>query len=194
MGPPGTPTAWTTYLATENADATAEKVTAAGGKLISEPFDVMDAGRMAVAADPAGAVFGIWQSRRHTGVAAGQRAGLADLEREHEPRTWTPARPSTRPCSASATATCPGDFRYATLDLHGGMVGGIGDWRRGGPARRTGARTSRWPTPTPPVARAADLGGRVISPASDTPYGRMATVSDDQGAVFSVMSSPAGQG
>ena len=44
------------------------------------------------------------------------------------------------------------------------------------------------------VARAASLGGRVISPPADTPYGRMATLGDDQGAVFSVMSSPAGQG
>ena len=39
------------------------------------------------------------------------------------------------------------------------------------------------------VAKATDLGGSVIAPPFDTPYGRMAVVADDQGAVFAVMTS-----
>ena len=50
------------------ADATTAKVTAAGGAVLAEPFDVMDVGRMSVAADPGGAVFGIWQARSHKGM------------------------------------------------------------------------------------------------------------------------------
>src|SRR2546423_8521162 len=57
----GQPPAWTTYVSVEDADATAQKVTEAGGQAFAEPMDVMDLGRMAVFADPAGAVFGIWQ-------------------------------------------------------------------------------------------------------------------------------------
>ena len=59
---------WTTYLATSDADATARKIKDAGGQVIVEPADVMDVGRMAVAVDPAGAVFGLWQARAFPGA------------------------------------------------------------------------------------------------------------------------------
>ena len=59
---------WNTYIATDDVDATAAKVVAAGGTMLLEPFDVMDAGRMAVAFDPTGGGFGLWQSGRHTGA------------------------------------------------------------------------------------------------------------------------------
>ena len=35
---------------------------------LMEPFDVMDAGRMAVFADPEGAVFCVWQAKEHKGA------------------------------------------------------------------------------------------------------------------------------
>src|SRR4051812_42543247 len=48
---------WNTYVWVESADETSSKVIDAGGRVLTEPFDVMDAGRMAVFADPEGAVF-----------------------------------------------------------------------------------------------------------------------------------------
>lgn len=68
--PPGMqlPSAWSTYLATEDAVATADAITAAGGTLVFAPFEVMDAGMMGVASDPTGAAFGIWQAGSHPGV------------------------------------------------------------------------------------------------------------------------------
>ena len=87
QGPPGTPAAWTTYLASDDADETAGKVKAAGGQVLMEPMDVMDVGRMAVAADPGGAVFGVWQARAHTGFGLANEPGIGVLEREHEPGT-----------------------------------------------------------------------------------------------------------
>jgi len=57
----GQPPAWSTYISVENADATAGKVRDAGGTVLAEPMDVLDLGRMAVFADTAGTVFGIWQ-------------------------------------------------------------------------------------------------------------------------------------
>src|SRR5215470_5179405 len=58
----GTPAAWMTYFASENVDETTTKIRASGGQVLLEPTDVMDASRIAVAADPGGAVFGIWQA------------------------------------------------------------------------------------------------------------------------------------
>src|SRR2546423_12676146 len=59
---------WNTYVAVDSADETAAKVRAAGGRVISEPFDVMDAGRMAVFTDPEGAAFCVWQAGSHKGA------------------------------------------------------------------------------------------------------------------------------
>lgn len=65
----GHPPVWSTYFAVSNADATAAKVKDAGGRVLLEPFDVTDAGRMAIVSDPTGAVFGIWQAGNHFGAA-----------------------------------------------------------------------------------------------------------------------------
>ena len=64
----GQPTAWTTYVSVEDADATAAAVKDAGGTVMAEPMDVMDLGRMAVFADPSGAVFGVWQPGTFAGA------------------------------------------------------------------------------------------------------------------------------
>ena len=59
---------WDTYIWVESADDTASKVRDAGGGVVKEPFDVMDAGRMYVLTDPEGAVFCVWQAKRHRGA------------------------------------------------------------------------------------------------------------------------------
>jgi uncharacterized protein len=191
MGPPGTPAVWTTYLATDNADATADKITAAGGQVISEPFDVMNAGRMAIATDPAGAVFGIWQSNAHTGFQLANEPG-ALIWTENMSPDLDGSKAFYQAVFGFAYGDIPGDFQYATLDLPAGMVGGIGEVQPGEPAH-WGAYFAVADTDAA-AAKAIELGGRVISPPSDTPYGRMATLSDDQGAVFSLMSVPSGPG
>ena len=62
------PPHWKVYISTDNADATAKRVSQAGGKLLAPPFDVFDAGRMAMAQDPTGAVFCIWQAKNNKGT------------------------------------------------------------------------------------------------------------------------------
>src|SRR3954449_12094806 len=59
---------WNTYIQVDSADETASKVRAAGGSVVTEPFDVMDAGRMAVFTDPEGAAFCVWEPKRHKGA------------------------------------------------------------------------------------------------------------------------------
>ena len=67
----GVPPNWAVYIAVENADATAEKITKAGGTVVAPPFDVMDLGRMAAVQDPAGATFCLWQPGLNTGTRIG---------------------------------------------------------------------------------------------------------------------------
>src|SRR3712207_4079850 len=62
------PATWNTYVWVESADDTATKVRDAGGTVITEPFDVGDARRMAVCADPDGAAFSLWQAKAHRGA------------------------------------------------------------------------------------------------------------------------------
>src|SRR4249919_3019642 len=59
---------WQVYLASDDCDATAKRIADAGGTLVQAPMDVMDQGRMALARDPAGAQFGLWQGRVHIGA------------------------------------------------------------------------------------------------------------------------------
>src|ERR1700733_2782959 len=57
----GQPSAWMSYVSVKDADVTAAAIKDAGGMVFVEPMDVMTVGRMVVAADPTGAVFGLWQ-------------------------------------------------------------------------------------------------------------------------------------
>jgi len=78
----GIPTHWNLYVAVENADTTAERAAGLGAKVIAEPFDVYDVGRMAVVQDPTGAVFSLWQAKRHSGFGIKGAPGtfcVADL-------------------------------------------------------------------------------------------------------------------
>jgi uncharacterized protein len=191
MGPADMPTFWTTYIASDDADETAAKIKAAGGQLMAEPFDVMDVGRMFIAVDPGGAIFGVWQARAHTGV------GLAN-----EPGSLTWSENMSRAYEANKTFYAAvfgysyGDIgaegmNYSTLDLDGRQVGGIGEIGADQPAETP----AYWGTyfavadTDAAVAKVVELGGSVVAPAWDSPYGRMAMVSDDQGAMFAVMAS-----
>jgi uncharacterized protein len=63
------------YLATDSVDQTADTIKAAGGQVLADPADVMEQGRMAVAADPAGGVFGLWQGGLTTGIGLANEPG-----------------------------------------------------------------------------------------------------------------------
>jgi uncharacterized protein len=197
MGPAEMPPVWTTYIASPDADETASKIKSAGGQLIMEPFDVMDVGRMAIAADPAGAVFGVWQAGSHTGV-----------QRANEPGSLAWNENMSRDFDANKAFyqavfgydlgdMSEGGFRYATLDLGGRPAGGIGELGPDVPAEIPAHWSVYFGIQDTDAAlvRVAELGGTVIQPARDTPFGRMAVAADDQGAVFSLMSiAPAGDG
>jgi hypothetical protein len=64
----GIPPNWMAYVSVENVDETVRKIQSSGGRALSMPFDVMDVGRMSVVQDPTGAVFAVWQPKRHIGA------------------------------------------------------------------------------------------------------------------------------
>jgi len=65
----GVPPMWNSYITVENVDAAADRAKELGATLHAPPFDVMEAGRMAVIQDPQGAFFMLWQTNQHIGAA-----------------------------------------------------------------------------------------------------------------------------
>jgi predicted enzyme related to lactoylglutathione lyase len=65
---PGSGGAWSTYIAVDDADATAALVASHGGAIVSQPCDAGPGGRAATCADPSGASFRLWQARARPGA------------------------------------------------------------------------------------------------------------------------------
>jgi predicted enzyme related to lactoylglutathione lyase len=78
----GVPPNWMIYISTDDVEQSARKAAELGGNILMQPFDVMDAGRMAVVQDPTGAAFCLWQAKSSTGIRARNEDGAfcwADL-------------------------------------------------------------------------------------------------------------------
>ncbi len=196
LGPPEEPSTWTTYLATSDADETAGRITAAGGQVLVAPVDVMDQGRMVMAADPGGAVFGLWQARRHTGFQLANEPGSVTWN-ENLSRGFDGNKAFYRAVFGYEYGDIgAAGFRYATLKVGGSEVGGIGELDSSLPAEAP----ARWSAyfavedTDAAVAKVTSLGGTTVRPGWDSPYGRIAIVADGDGAVFSLISAPAETG
>ena len=204
--PPGAPAnaVWNTYVWVADADETAAKVRAAGGSVLMEPDDVMDAGRMAVFADPAGAAFCVWQAKQHRGAAVVNEPGSLNFNDLH-----------TRDLDG-ARAFYGAVFGWEILDVGGGSawaLPGYGDFleqrnpgmrenmaKMGAPERFEDVVASVRPISDDRPAhwgvtfgvddadaiasRAAELGGKVVMAPVDGPWVRMTVIQDPQGATF----------
>ena len=187
------PSMWTTYLAVEDAADTVAKIKANGGRVFMEPMDVMDVGVMAIAQDPGGAVFGIWQARAHTGAGIANEPG-SFIWNENMSRAWTENKAFYKAGFGWEYGDMSdGGFNYATFKVAGVDVGGIGELGSDMPAEVPANWTTYFAVDNTDesVDQLIKLGGNVIRPAWDTPFGRMASVSDDQGSAFCLMSAPA---
>jgi predicted enzyme related to lactoylglutathione lyase len=186
---PGTPSAWSTYIATDDVNATAKAVEANGGKTLVAPMQVMDQGSMAVFADPTGAVFAVWQPAAMTG------AQLVNV-----PGSFSWNELATRDMQA-AKDFYPKVFNW-TIKSNPGPQGEYVEWQVDGRSVAGGmAMGSMYPPQVPShwlvyfavanaddtIKRAQELGGKVSAPAMDIPQGRFAVLSDPQGASFAVI-------
>jgi uncharacterized protein len=207
--PEGAPAqaAWNTYVWVADAGETAAGVRNAGGTVLTEPFDVGDAGRMAAFADPAGAVFCVWQPGRHRGATIVNEHGAVSFNDLHTHDL------------EGARAFYGAVFGWELLPFgDGGMwaLPAYGDFlelrnpgtrsrmrEMGSPERfeEVVASAARLSADEPDVAphwgvtfavddadliasRAAELGGRVLVPPFDAPWVRMTIIADPQGATF----------
>lgn len=187
--PPSAPPAWTLYLASDDVDATAAAVSGHGGTVHLPPGDVGALGRMGIAADPTGAVFGVWQAGEHIGAEVVNQAGAL---------TWDDLR-SPDPDTARAFYTAVFSYRtdplpdagpdYATFSLPGerAPLGGMGGMMG------AAAQPAHWLVyfgvvhADAAVTAAEQGGGKVLARDLDTPYGRMAALADPAGAAFMVI-------
>jgi uncharacterized protein len=193
MGAPDAPSAWMTYLATDDVDATAAKIKGAGGQILAEPMDVMEEGRMAVAMDPAGAVFGLWQGGNTTGLGRANEPGTL-VWSEQMSRDWDGSKAFYQAVFGYDYQDMSADgFKYALLMVDGHEVGGIGEYPEDTPAQVPAAWATYFAVTDTDAAMAkvTELGGRVVQPPNDTPFGRIGVVADNHGAVFSLITPPA---
>ena len=198
---------WNTYIAVADADASAAKVRDAGGTVFMDPFDVMDAGRMSVVADPEGAMFCLWQAKENFGAAVVNEHGALNFNGL-----------ATRDPQA-AERFYGAVFGWKLLPLKSGpmwVLPGYGDHleektpglrenmaQMGAPegfvdvvaqvipiAPDDSDTPAHWAVTfgvddaTETAAKAATLGGEVVAGPFDAPWTRLAVIKDPQGATF----------
>jgi len=200
---------WNTYVWVESADEAGSKVLDAGGRIVTDPFDVMDAGRMAVFTDPEGAAFCVWQAKEHKGARIVNEPGSLNFNGLN-----------TRDAEG-AKSFYGSVFGWETLGLEGGAemwrLPGYADFlEQSDPELRKRMAESGAPegfedvvatlNPIPDdqpdvpahwsvtfavddadatAERAAKLGGQVLVPPFDAPWVRMTVITDPQRATFS---------
>lgn len=198
---------WNTYIWTDSADETAARALKAGGKVIMEPFDVMQAGRMAVIADPEGATFCVWQAKDHKG---------AKVVNEHGSLNFNGLATRDIDGAKSFYGTV---FGWETLGLPGMMMWALPGYGDHLEERSPGVRKQMSQMGAPegfidvvatlnPIAegdsetpahwsvtfavddaetaaaKASELGGQVVAGPLNAPWTRLVVVKDPQGATF----------
>lgn len=192
---PNAPQAWMVYIGTRDADASAKKIEAEGGKVVAPPFDVMDAGRMAVFQDPSGAFISVWQPKTMNGFGVQRKAG-AFAWAELNSRGFEKAKPFYKRVFGWGEKVSPmgeGQGDYTEFKLADESIGGAMEMNPMVPQEVP----SYWMVYFGAVdvdkahKKAVDLGGKEVLPPADFPGGRFSIVSDPQGAAFGILSTNA---
>lgn len=180
------PPVWSTYLASDDLAATTKAIEDASGKIIAPAMQVGDFGSMLIAEAPGGGVFGVWQGASHTGFEIFNETG-AVVWNEFMTRDFDAAK-DFYATVFGYTYTAMGDD-YATVELDGNTVGGIGRL----PAEVPSQVPPHWrcyfavEDADAAAARVEELGGTITRRPMDMPYGRHADVADPQGAMFAII-------
>lgn len=180
----GVPAMWNSYITVASADAAAERAAELGANVHAPPFDVMQAGRMAVIQDPQGAYVMVWEPREHIGAGLVNAPGAL---------VWNELQSPDLDASAAFYGAL---FGWDMQDAPGMNERYLSI--KNGEANNGGMRAL---TPgTPPawlvyfgtedidagVARVEELGGRKLMGPIDIQIAKFAVVQDPQGAVFAL--------
>jgi predicted enzyme related to lactoylglutathione lyase len=190
MGPDG----WSAYFCTDDIAKACEASEARGGKVEAPPMPVGDLGQMAFVTDAGGAFVGLWQPGEHRGF---QRYGQHGAPGWFElwTRDWQASIDFYRNVLGSEIeiAGDTPEFRYAIVHegdtQWAGIMDASGFLPEGVPAHWSVYFHADDADAT--IAKAVSLGGSVVQPAEDTPYGRLATLTDITGATFKLVQPPA---
>ena len=186
----GQPPVWTTYVSVIDAEATVARAKVAGATVFIEPMQVMEAGHMAMFADPTGAVLGLWQPGQHKG---------ADVA--NEPVSWCWSELNTRDTDKAisfyrhvfeweAAKSQAGDMDYYEWKRDdGATVGGMLSM----PAAVPAEVPAHWlvyfavDDADATAAAANQLGATTFVPPTDIPPGRFSVLADPAGAMFGII-------
>ena len=182
------PAHWNNYVSVESADEAATRAKQLGAKVIEEPFDVMEFGRMALLSDPGGAMVCVWEPREHIG--AGRVNDLGCM-------SWN----ELQTCNSGAAGDFysavfgweiepiqdDGNVVYTTVKNAGNQNGGFMPL-----SEEHGDAPSFWlpyftvPSRDDAIEQARELGGAVLAGPLDLPSGKIAVIGDPQGAAFAI--------
>jgi predicted enzyme related to lactoylglutathione lyase len=182
----GAPPHWTSYISVEDADAIAARAGELGGAAVfREPFDVLDAGRVAAIRDPTGAMVSLWQPRSRIGATLVNEAGAL---------CWNELATTDVERAKSFFGTLFG-WEYQTADSGYVLIKNAGA-PNGGLREQTAPERGKEPSWLPyfkvenvhaTVSKAEQIGGSGLVPSAEASIGRFAVIADPQGAAFAVL-------
>ena len=184
---PMMPTMWTTYLHTADIAGAYATALAGGAAPIAEPMAVGPLGQMAVITDPTGAGVGMWQPGEFTGFDTPLTPGTP-VWFELMTVNYPVATEFYRTAFSFDIVQMP-DFPYSTHGADENALAGICDASQW-------AQVSYWRNyinvddADAAAAKATELGGTVLAGPEDSPYGRIVTVNDPEGATFQLQQNP----
>ncbi|MBA3944626.1 MAG: VOC family protein [Herpetosiphonaceae bacterium] len=189
-GAPPMSAAWTLYFATDNIEADVAHAVKLGAKVLSPAMAVGEFGSMATCEDPTGAAFSFWQAGQHVGSQVTEEPGSAAWY-ELFSSNAKQARDFYMALLGATTDPMPGGMEYYVLKHGEQELGGItqieaswGDFHPQWITYFAVANTDET------VAVVTKLGGKVMGPIDDSPFGRMVTLMDPSGATFKVVQAP----
>lgn len=192
VDPQAMPATWTVYLASDSLEETAESVTAAGGRVEVGPVDIADLGRSLYVADAAGAQVGLWEAREFPGFASiggvGEPAWFECMSSDA-----LVAEQFYRDALGWEISVMPGSgeggFWYATNGAGEAASAGLCDASSFVPRGESGWWRMYIAVEDADAAaeRVRELGGSLLDGPIDSPFGRVATVADPEGASFQII-------
>ena len=187
---------WTVYFRADDVPAALAAAESAGGAVYTPAMPIGDLGAMAVLADPAGAVFGLWQPGTHTGFASMGEPGTPywfdEMSMDYEASKtfyekvfgWTLVE------IGEGSEGGPGQYSQVLIDgeAQAGIMAAAGMFGDGHPSFWQVYITVDDVAAT--LDRVVELGGSVLMPADDTPFGVLGSFKDPLGSAICVATPP----
>lgn len=180
------PSAWLSYVTVDDADSSAARAGELGAAVISQPFDVLEAGRMAVLQDPTGAVFAVWQAKQSIGAQLVNDAGALTMNQLNTDDPDAAQAFYSGLFGWTFQQVASGEQPYWGIHNGGRLNGGMMPTPQG------------WEIPShwlayfttadldASVVQVRELGGGVTVGPVPIPAGRFAVATDPQGAGFAL--------